>query len=101
MKDFNVVLLSMVTSIFFLSCSKESDSEKTPTTIAAKTVSSGQNSLVPAVANIAFTDLDFNSDQLSGTLTFDEPEDPTGISGYKIYWGSDEITKNGDAVATL
>jgi len=48
----------------------------------------------------AFADTDLNANEISGNLTWTPANPPTGITGYKIYWGQNATTKlTADAIA--
>lgn len=50
---------------------------------------------VPAVlpTNGSFTDTDDDTEEIGGTVSWTAADPTTGITGYKIYWGSDTDTK--------
>jgi hypothetical protein len=55
-----------------------------------------------AVSNLAFTDTDTDSGQLSGNLTFNKATSEANITGYAIYWGTNTTTKqSGTPITTV
>jgi hypothetical protein len=47
----------------------------------------------PPPSNGSFTDTDYNSGRIGGTISWTKPDTLDRIAGYRIYWGSDETTK--------
>ena len=43
--------------------------------------------------NIDFSDIDLGSGEIAGTLSIEKANDESQITGYTLYWGSDQTTK--------